>query len=421
MDAIVDKLELLNRLAVALAIGLLVGLEREWHARNQPDVKRAAGFRTFALSGLLGGISGAVALATAPLVLGLLFIGFAGAFTLFHWLEAVERKDPGATSTIAGLLTFVLGAYAMMGTTVVAVACGVAMALLLALREQLHRWVDSLQWSEIRAALTLLAMTFLLLPILPNRPIDPWGALNPAAIWLLAIMIASISFGGYIAVRLFGDRLGTVMAGAVGGLASSTATTITLARLGAEKPESARVISAGILAAGIVMSIRVGVVATLLNRSLLIPLAWPIAGLAAGMGVVLLVLVLRRSPSQKAELEMNNPLELATALKLTALIAVIMLAADIVNQAVGASGVLLVAAASGLADVDAVTISMARLSPVHIDINTAVRAIVIAMGVNTVAKAVMAASIGGRRIGIYVGAASGLGLLLAAVAIVASE
>jgi len=416
-----DKLELLNRLAVALAIGLLVGLEREWHARDHPEEKRAAGFRTFALTGLLGGISGAIAAIAGPIVLGFLFLGFAGTFVLFHWLEASERKDPGATSTVAGLLTFALGAYAMMGTVVVAVACAVAMSLLLALREQLHRWVDSLTWSEIRAVLTLLAMTFLLLPVLPNRPVDPWGALNPAAIWLLAIMIAGISFGGYVAVRMFGDRLGVVMAGAVGGLASSTATTVTLSRLGAEKPESARVISAGILAAGMVMAIRVGVVASLLNPSLLLPLAWPIAGLASGMGLVTAFLVFQRSPDQKAELEMSNPLDLGTALKLTALIAVIMLMADIVNQQVGSSGVLLVAAASGLADVDAVTISMARLSPIHIDINTAVRAIVIAMGVNTIAKAVMATSIGGRKIGIYVGSASALGLILAAAAIVVSQ
>jgi len=275
-----DQFELLTRLAVALAVGLMVGLERGWQTRDDEPGKRVAGVRTFAISGLLGGIAAAVAIKTDAVVLGLMFLGFAAALTTFYWLDATATKNLSVTSLIAGLLTFALGAYAVLGDLPVAVAAAVAMTLLLLLREPLHRWVMSLKWEEIRAILILLAMTFLLLPILPNRTIDPWGALNPYEIWLFAILIAVISFAGYAAVRVFGDRLGVIAAAFAGGLASSTATTLTLARLGGQQKGSARLLAGGILIAGMVMIIRVGVLATLLNPQLLLPLAAPLGAAA---------------------------------------------------------------------------------------------------------------------------------------------
>src|SRR4029079_12562603 len=158
-----------------------------------------------------------------------------------------------------------LGSMAVTGELLVAIACAVVMTVLLALRDQLHRWVASLTWTEIRAVLILLAMSFLILPILPNRRIDPWNSVNPYEIWLLAILIAAISFSGYVAVIIFGDRLGVLMTAVAGGLASSTATTLAFARLGREHPTSSRLLSAGILVAGVVMVMRVGFVAVALN------------------------------------------------------------------------------------------------------------------------------------------------------------
>lgn len=410
---------LLIRMAVALAIGLLVGLERGWQTRVEQDHRRAAGFRTFALSGLLGGVSGAIAAGTHIVALGLLFLGYTAAFTVFQWLEARENKDLSATSLVAGMLTFALGAYAVLGDLRVAVACAVAATVLLALREPLHRWVGSLTWEEIRAVLILLAMTFLLLPVLPNRTVDPWNAVNPAEIWLLAIMIAAISFGGYVAVRLFGDRLGIVMAAATGGLASSTATTLTLARLGGDQPESDRLLAGGILVAGIVMVVRVGVVATLLNRALLAPLLLPLAAAAAVLAAGAALLLLRKSGGKRPQLDVANPLELGAALKLAAIIAVVMIAAEAVQDFAGRPGVLLVGAISGVADVDAVTISMARLGG-HLNIGTAVQAIALAVGVNSMSKAAMAGWAGGRRIGGYVGAVSAAAALAGAVTLLAA-
>lgn len=408
--------ELLSRLAVALAIGLLVGLERGWHSRDeQPDGKRAAGLRTFALSGLLGGMSGALVLLTHPLIVGLCFLGYAGVFAVFHYLEVRANNDLGGTTVVAGLLTFILGAYAVLGDLQIAAAATVAMTVILALREPLHRWLAMLHWEEIRAVLILLAMTFLLLPILPDRPVDPWGSINPAEIWLLAIMIAAISFGGYVAVRVLGDRLGVVMAAVAGGLASSTATTLTLARLGKDQRESDRLLGGAILIAGVVMVIRVGVVASVLNRALMLPLLVPLAAMALVMGGTAGLLLLWKKGSAQPRIRVTNPLELGTTIKLAAMIALVMFAAEVIQDWSGKTGLLVVAALSGLADVDAITISMARLGRDPIGRDTAVQAIAVAIGMNTLTKAAMAGWVGGFRLGAYVGAAGMAAVAAAAI------
>ena len=412
-----DGLDLLSRLGVALAIGLLIGLERGWKLRGEEEHSRAAGFRTFALTGLMGGVAAALAEATDALVLGFLFLGYLAVFGGFHWLEASRKGIFSATSVVAGALTFALGAYAVVGDLLVGVSAAVAMAVLLALREPLHRWVASLSWHEIRAVLILLAMTFLLLPVLPNQPIDPWQVLNPYEIWLYAILIAAISFGGYVAVRVLGDRLGVITAAIAGGLASSTATTLALSRMGRENVTASRLLSAGVLISGAVMAVRVGVVATLLNAALLPLLAPPLLALALGLAVAAGFLMLGNQQSEAPRLAISNPLELGTALRLAAFIAVIILAAELVQRFIGDAGVYVVAAVSGVADVDAVTISMARARD-GLALATASTAIAIAVGVNTISKAVIAIWAGGRHVGVPVAVASAAALAVAAAALV---
>jgi len=403
--------ELLSRLAVSLAIGLLVGLERGWRTRDEEDHQRTAGFRTFALSGLLGGVTGALSLQAGGSLIGFVFIIYAAAFAAFHWLEAKAEQNMSVTSVVAGMLTFLLGTMAVTGELLVAVACAVAITILLALRDQLHRWVATLTWPEIRAVLILLAMSFLLLPILPNRTIDPWNSINPYEIWLLAILIAAISFSGYVAVRVFGDQLGLVLTAIAGGLASSTATTLAFARLGRAHPASARLLSAGILLSGVVMMIRVGSVAVALNGPLLTLLAPPLVGAAAILALGSAILLFRNTKQENPDLRIDNPLAIGTALKLAAFIAGVMLAVELLRGIFGNFGVLIVAAFSGVADVDAVTISMARMGGKDIDLNTTVRGILIAVAVNTGSKAMLAGWAGGRTIGALVSGISALALL----------
>lgn len=414
-----DENALLSRLAVALAIGLLIGLERGWRTRTEEDHHRAAGLRTFALSGLLGGVTGAVAqqLDSAS-VIGLVFLGYTAAFSTFHWLEAQADRNFSATSVIAGLSTFLLGTLAVIGNLEAAIAGAVAMALLLALRDQLHRWVASLSWAEIRSGLTLLAMSFLLLPILPNRPVDPWGVVNPYVIWLLTIMLASVSFVGYVAIRVFGDRLGVLMAAVAGGLASSTATTLTLAGMADRHPELRALLSSGIIVAGLIMVIRVVAIAAALNSALLPLIQWPLlfagATLAAGAGALLLE---SRGASEQPELRISNPLELASALKMTALITAVLLAARLLQHYFGDAGVFAMAGLSGIADVDALVISMARMASATIEPAVAAQAILLAVAVNTLAKTAMAAWVGGGGLGLRVGAVNVLAIAAGALAL----
>jgi uncharacterized membrane protein (DUF4010 family) len=402
--------EALSRLTVSLAIGLLVGLERGWQTRDAEDNRRAAGFRTFALSGLLGGVTGLIALQTTASVIGWVFLGYIAAFTAFHWLEARNEGHASVTSVVAGMLTFLLGTMAVVGDLQLAIACAVGMTVLLALREPLHRWIDSLSWQEIRAVLILLAMSFLLLPLLPNRSIDPWNAINPYQIWLLAIMIGAISFAGYVAVKAFGNRLGVFMAAVAGGLASSTATTLALAKLAREHPSSSGLLSAGILVAGVVMMLRAGAIAVALNGALLTSVLPTLLTAAAVLGIGAAILFFRNVQQETPELRINNPLAIGTAIKLTAVLAAVMLAAELVRRMFGGIGILVVAALSGIVDVDALTISIARMARGDVDSNTAARAIMVAIAINTVSKAIMAGWVGNRRVGLLVGGISAAAL-----------
>jgi uncharacterized membrane protein (DUF4010 family) len=403
---------LLVRFAIALAIGLLVGLERGWQARTGEEGARVAGVRTYAITGLLGGVCGGLVPLTSPTVLGLGMLGFALVFGAFHWRVAQESRNYSVTGAIAGLLTFALGAYAVLGVIQIAIAGAVALTILLALKQPLHSWVRKLTWEEVRAGLVLLAMSFLFLPILPNHPIDPWDAINPAEIWVLAIIIAALSFVGYGAVRIMGERTGIALVALAGGLSSSTAVTVTLARLSKGKSSGAPVLAGGILLAGAVMLGRVLLVAGTLNASLLLPLAIPLGAALLVFLTAAGVLLLRpRADAAGTVLTLQNPLELAVSLKLAGFIAVTMLLAKLINRYSGEAGLYLLAASSGLADVDALTLSFARMSETSLPLQTATIGIGIAVIANTLSKAGMAAFLGAPRLGLIVG-----GVSLAAIA-----
>ena len=233
--------DILYRFAVALAIGLLIGLERGWRQREEAEGERTAGLRTYTLSSLLGGLSATLAGATSQVFLGFAFFAFSLGFMCLRLaggargaqFQRHRRRRRNAR----------LRAWRLCGGSE---KCGlpspvaVAVTLILALKQPLHSWLRTLTWIEIRAALILLAMTFLALPLLPDRAVDPWDAINPAEIWLLAIIIAGISFVGYIAMRVMGSQSGIAVVALAGGLASSTATTLTLARLAREHPAPVR-------------------------------------------------------------------------------------------------------------------------------------------------------------------------------------
>jgi len=417
-----DTFDLFQRLSVALAVGLLIGLERGWREREEEEGYRTAGLRTFALSGLLGGVWGAIAKALGDggggIALGAAFSVYAIIFAFFRYREIAQDGTFGATTVVAAMLTFALGALAVLGSIEAAAAGGVATAVLLAWKSVLHGWLQRLTREEIRSALVLLAMTFILLPLLPHRTVDPWDALNPYEIWLMTIMIAFISFVGYVAVKLAGDRQGIAITGLAGGLASSTAATLTLAKVARENRDQSTLLASGVLFASAVMAARVLVVTGVINPGLLRVVAPPMGVIAAVLALGGVVLMLRGTHEGKASggrIELENPFELGTVLKFGAVLGVVLLTTKLLTSAIGSAGAYLVAAVSGIADVDAITLSMARGAGG--DAHTAAIAIFIAVAVNTVTKTALAWSIGGAAMGRLLAMVSVTAIIAGAIAL----
>ncbi len=403
-----EHIEIFQRLGVALAIGLLVGVERGWQERDIRAGGRTAGIRTFGLTGFLGGIAGTLHSMTGPFLpatiaalLGLVYI--AG-----KWQETQEDEDYSITSVVAALVVFGLGVLAAVGDIVTAAAGGVVTTIILAARHSLHGFLRGLTWPELRSALVLLAMTVIALPLLPDRALDPWGALNPFSLWVLTITIAALSFAGYIAIKLTGTSRGILLAGAAGGLVSSTALTLSFARYSKQAPQGSTHLAAGAAIAGALSFARVLVIGAALSLDLLAPLAFGLIPAIIGLLIAGFFWVWRSgSGTEVPEIKLKNPFELRAVVSFAALLGLISLISKMTIDYIGTSALFAVAAISGLVDVDAITLSTARLAGSAINVKTAADVILIAVAVNTVTKAVLAFTAGDRQYGIALALASG--------------
>ena len=412
-----DRDDLFLRLGLALAIGFLIGLERGWKAREEKEGQRTAGLRTYSLIGLLGGIFAALTKDQNFLLLASGFVVVSGTLAAFLWREGVSDDDFSATGVVAVMLTYMLGAFSVLGEPMVAAGAGVATALLLATKAKLHGWLARITWPELRAILLLAAMTFIALPLLPNRAVDPYGAVNPYELWLMTILIAAVSFIGYAAIRIAGPERGTVMAAGAGGIVASTAATLTLARLARDNPDRVRLLGASVILAGAVMLLRVLVIVAVINLALAASLALALTAGAVAMAILALWHI-RSAPQSKktsADLKLENPFRLKEVLRFGLILTVIMLLAAAARNFFGEAGLISLAAISGLADVDAITLSMAKAAQADATSGPTL-AILTAVGVNTIAKTGYAAYVGGRRIGVIVAAGTVLGFAAAAAA-----
>jgi uncharacterized membrane protein (DUF4010 family) len=394
--------ELIHRLAAALAIGLLVGTERHWRERQEAPGRRTAGVRTFALTGLFGAVMAVLALALGQPG-GALLLGFGLAALLaaqlpFALREADAENKVSATSLVAALGTYSLGALAVLGDMAVAGAAAVAMTAILAARESLHGLMARITWAELRSALVLLSMTLLVMPMVPDEPIALLGGLNPAKIWRFAILLAAISYLGYLAVRLMGPERGLLFSGAAGGLVSSTAVTLSNARTSAAGGASL-VLAAGGLVAGAVSCLRtIGIVAFIAPAVAAYLLA-PLGIAALGMALGGFALARRVGADGAPASPPDNPFELTAVLKIALLLAAVALISKLAAEKLGPEAVLAVAALTGLADVDAVALSVPLLAPATISLEFAAQAVLVAVGVNISAKAGYALALGSGRFG----------------------
>lgn len=399
-----DFLRWAYQLGVAIAIGLLIGIERGWKGRGAEEGEREIGLRTLALLGLVGGLAGLLGTEFGGLLIGLMFIGLAILLGLVYRIKADQRDDIGLTTEIAALATFLLAALSGLGHMAIASAGAVLMVILLGYKGQLHGWLRALKRAELTAGFKLLLISVVLLPLLPDRGFGPWQALNPYTIWWMVVLIAAISFVGYFAIRIAGARAGTIFTAVFGGLASSTATTLNLARLAGGKQGATPLLAGGILLACGTMFPRMVLVATIVHAPLFMPLLWPALVMAVlTYGPALWLLRKRHDAEDTDDLLPGNPLELTSALSFGALLALVMLLGKALVEWVGDAGVYALAAASGIADVDAITLSLSAMSGEELAERTVALAIVIAASVNSLAKAALAGFVGGRELGLKVG------------------
>ncbi|WP_394374723.1 MgtC/SapB family protein [Stutzerimonas frequens] len=391
-------IELFLNLAMALAVGLLIGTERSWSGRESPGQELVAGIRTFGLAGLFGGLAaistshlGTIAWVAMFCMLALLVI--AG-----YVIDARRSGDHGMTTEVALLLTFVLGSLAVAESRQLAAACAIVVALLLSLKARLHQALRRLSEAELGGALKMLFISVVLLPTLPNQGYGPWQALNPYTTWMMVVLIAGIGFAAYVAIRVLGTRHGLLVTALLGGIVSSTAMTITLARL--DTPKLRAALAAGLLATSALMFPRVLLEVGLVNPPLLSGLTLPLAcaGAIYAVGALFYYLRAARTTDDNPEPLLKNPFELGPALRFAALLVLILLLVEGARRWLGDAGIYLVSLLAGLTDVDAITLSLASKAREGLSHEVAARGIVFAALSNSLVKAMLIAVIGGREL-----------------------
>lgn len=409
--------------ASALAVGLLVGLERGWSQRGMDEGGRVAGLRTFGLIGMLGGVLAVTTAGASALAVGLGAI--AVLFAVSYRRASLAAGSLSITTAVAGLVTFVLGALAASDQAVLAVAGAVLVALLLGLKPTLHHWLRLIAPAELTALLQLGVLSAVVLPLLPDAGIGPYGSINPFRLWVAVILIAALSLLGHVASRLVGQRRGLLWVGLLGGLASSTAATLSLSRMARGQRELAHAAAAGVLAACGVMFVRMALVVSALSTAGTIRLValLVLVGLVAFSVAAWIWCSARGIPSSTDAA--RHPLEtkvfdLASALAFGGLLAGVSILARAASDAFGIAGLYGVAFVSGLADVDAVVISAVQLPPAGMSAAALATTVLIASGANLLVKGTMAWLVGGRAMGGWVlggyALLAGLGAALAVAA-----
>jgi uncharacterized membrane protein (DUF4010 family) len=386
----------LSGFSVALGIGLLIGIERERSKGDGPD-RAAAGVRTFLLIALVGALA-----STAAQRFGGLVFAMGGGFVALAALAAYRRSradDPGLTTEVAMLVTFLLGALAMTALTLAA-GLGVVVAVVLASKSALHRFVrDTLTEQEVHDGLLLAAAAAVGLPLLPDRAIDPFGAFNPHTLWTLVVLVMAINAGGYIALRMLGPGAGLALAGFVGGFISSTATIAAMGDRARASPQLRAQCVAAALFSNVATILMLGAVIGALSPPMLRHLAWPLA--LAGLAAVIAAAVARwrLDPGTVADRPVagGRPFEPRQALSFAAIVSAILLLSALVHRWLGDAGIGLAAGVSGFADVHAAAASVAQLAAASaIAPEHAGWPVFVALATNSTSKLLMAWLRGGR-------------------------
>lgn len=381
------------RLGVALALGLFVGLQREYSKKEERDDDLFAGARTFGLIGIVGGLAAVIDLAIGGQFVVVVSLVIVGSFILMAYHTGVQSGAIGVTTEVAALVVFLAGAAAGFGLTQIAAGVAVATATILAIKPWTRRLAAAIDRDDVSASLQFAVLVILVLPLLPDDSLGPapFDAATPFSIGLMVVFISGLSFLGYVLIQVVGARRGVGLTGILGGLVSSTAVTLTLSERSKNAQGLGRPLALGLVLAWTIMFVRVLVEVQVVNAELMSQVLIPVgAGVVIGIGWAV-YLYMRREPGTTAETdtaEFSNPFKLGPAVQFGLLYGVILIASKAASMYLGDSGVYLSALVSGVADVDAITLSMANLSKGSGSIADPVagNAIAIAAATNTLVK-----------------------------------
>jgi uncharacterized membrane protein (DUF4010 family) len=403
-------------LGLAIAAGLLIGLEREQSAPADGFGESfLGGARTHPLVALVGGLSMLLSRQLGMLVVLAAFAALV-AFLVVAYVDDVRRGvERGLTSEAAFMVSFLLGALSgshdllvpVSQKILVVLASAVMATLLLSAKPVLQPLIRRSSREDVTATLKFLIVAVVVLPLLPDRPFGPWGVLNPRQIGWMLVLITGISFAGYAAIRLLGPQRGLGLTGVVGGLVSSTAVTLSMAGRARAEPRLHHELALAVVLASSIMFLRVMVVVGVVNLSLLGPLAWPLGTMAlAGFAASAVLYARSQHDRERAQqVTFSNPVELGAAVKFALFFALVLLGSKAASVHLGHSGAYVAGLAAGAADLDAIALSMARLAEGEIPRQVPAVSVFLACVSNTVVKAVLAGTLGGSRFGRQVAAA----------------
>lgn len=391
-----DPLHALERLGVALAIGLLVGLDRE-RAEVRKAQSHFAGIRTLPLIALAGALSVLLVDVAGPWLVLATFAAVAGV-TAIAYARSSAAGHLGSTTEIAVLVTFLLGALAGAGQLQVATACGIAVAVLLVAKPRLEALSRAISEEEVWATLELAVISAIVLPLLPDRGFGPWGELNPYRIWLVVVLVATVSFAGFVAERVSGERVGLLATAVLGALASSTAVTVAMAQRAKADPGRSSAPAAAVVLAGSVMCARVAILCAVIDTGILLRLLPSVVAMTA-CGLVAAWWIGRGGRATNGSdagtpTKLRNPFSLRSTLVFGAIFAPTLLVVRYGRETFGEGQLIPIAAISALVDVDAVSIAFARGGPGATEWLIPATAVIVAMVTNTVVKLGIGVAIG---------------------------
>lgn len=374
-------------LLLSLILGIIIGIERG--TRKESEAYEIIGIRTFALIGLFGGISAFIGINLNTSFIIIAFFSLSLFLLTLYIMELKIKRGVGVTTVIAAFITYSLGALVILGERSLAIALTVVVTLLLSLKPRLHYLVKKIDQEELYAILKLLLITVVILPLLPDRGYGPGEFFNPYRTWLFVILVAGISFIGYISAKLFGHEKGVILTSIFGGIASSTALTLNFARIGRNK-EHSNLLTTGILISWFLMFPRIFVIALIINIKLMSYLLLPFVIFSTLLFIFAFVYWLKSKGKALLNTDLiifNNPLQLRPALEFGLLLVLIMFLTYLFKTYFGNFGIYVIAAISGITDVDAITLTVSSLSKTDLGLQIAANAIILASVVNTIVKA----------------------------------